>query len=222
MTDYLLCDKLPFPNNIRNRITSQLDGFRLFYLTQDTMSRYITEERLFSCLPWFCHALCGLTISIAFGENFSTTNSHCWEKNPMSSTIYLLLQFTTLFVGLGMHTAVFIKQRQLEKKQSGVEWAVSHRIGGGVVIEKVTPQTSSNRKLWKHQRNVVSPMGSLLSFLAYNIYGPYVSISRQPILILSCHGIYFFCLNFIETIFSPTLRNSLIPWRTQKYIAVTV
>ena len=191
--------------------------FRLFYLIQDQASRYITEDRLFSCLPWFCHALCGLTISIAFGENFSTTNSSCFQEGHFQYNIYLLLQFTSLFVGLGMQMAVFIKHRQLEKKQSVVEWTVRRRAGGDIVIEKV-----KNRILWKHQRNVVSPMGSFLSFLAYNIYGVFVSGSGLPILVLSCHGIYFFCLNFIETIFSPTLRNSLIPWRTKKYTTVDV
>ena len=185
--------------------------FRLFYLSQNTVSRYIREERFFSSLTWLCHVLCGLIISILIGDDFlsffESDNVMIQEKcvrmplalkESVSYTLYLALEIIICVVGLGIQVAIFIKQRQLE----------------------ISEDPSTSRILWKHRRNVVSSMGSLLSFLAFNIYG-FLTIIPGPAIInefifFSCHCVYFFWLNFIETLCSPTLRSSIVDtvlWR---------
>ena len=114
------------------------------------------------------------------------------SEESVSFTICLALEILIFAVGLGIQVAIFVKQKQLEFSED--------------------PFTS--RILWKHRRNVVSSIGSALSFLAYNTYGILTVIPASPVItefiLFSCHCVYFFWLNFIETMCSPTLRNSLV------------
>ena len=95
---------------------------------------------------------------------------------------------------------------------------------------------SSNCTLWRFRRNVVSPLGSFLSFIAsfvYNLPGFYIFLTATPVgpsvigelHSFSFHCFYFFCLNFIESLCSPTLRGTLVnllPWFRHEYQAVVV
>ena len=112
--------------------------------------------------------------------------------------LYVTGHVVVILVGLGINLAIFIKQKQLKKKNP------------------------SDYKLWKFKRNVISPLGGVLSFLAsliYNLVGSHLyfyeasgeSQISGELLLFSVHCVYFFGLNFIEFICSPTLRN-VFPW----------
>ena len=91
----------------------------------------------------------------------------------------------------------------------------------GVTISRRSPDQPSCHKLWKHNRTVVSPKASLLSFLLSmhivllngfflsNLGPSGPTIYGQLINFLS-FCILFFLYSFIEAIFSPTLRSSLL------------
>ena len=156
-------------------------------------------------------------------------------EQPVISNLYVIVMITVVFVGLGLHFAIFLKQRQLERQQSVPGYSVIYN-KSDVNITSKTKQPS-NRILWRFRRNVVSPLGSFLSFLASavnNLLTTYIvfSITQSGPSVLgelhlfSVHGVYFFCLNLIESICSPTLRNSLINvmlWSRDEYrVAVIV
>ena len=115
--------------------------------------------------------------------------------------VYLTVHTLLFCVGLGINIAIFFKQRQ------------------------------SNCSLWRFRRNVISPLGSFSSFLVsyiYNlpVYYIFLSITLSGPSVLgelhlfSSHCVYFFWLNFVETICSPTLRASIInvlSWSRHEY-----
>ena len=137
-------------------------------------------------------------------------------------------------VGLGLHFAIFLKQRQLERRQSDPDYSVTYN-GGDVKITWKTKQPF-NRILWRARRNVISPLGSFSSFLVSAIYNLihayillYITQSGPSVLgelhLFLIHSVYFFCLSLIESICSPTLRNSLInimPWSRDEHRVVAV
>ena len=148
-----------------------------------------------------------------FLENDNSKIHHKCVRMPLISDgsisfrLYIALALTIFVFGLGIQLAIFIKQRQLEKCQTW--WA--------------------GRILWKHQRNVVSPLGSLLSFLGYNTYVIIATVPFPPIVkelhMFSVQVVLFSCLNFIETLFSPALRETLLDtilWRRSAYTACIV
>ena len=214
------------------------------------METYIKEESFFECLTWLCHTLCGLILSIIVGDNFlfneydsSIIHMSCakmpkWilveESILVYYNLYMVGHTVVTFVGFGIQIAIFRKQKQLERQQSVVLCSVSYNTIDVKIIRKINQ--SSNRKLWRFRRNVISPLGSFLSFQAGVVYNLLVSLlyfkispSDPPIiaelLIFSVHDVYFFCLNLIESLCSPPLRNSLIdviPWLRHKYQDVIV
>ena len=216
-----------------------LKHFRLFYLCQDTMLTYITEETFFNSLTWLCHALCGIFTSAFVGYDFifdeyewSIINSYCTkmpkiillvvESDVFFYNLGIIFHISVICLGVGIQIAIFMKQKQLEKQQSVAQWAVSYSMSGVKMINR--SNQISNRQLWKHKRNVVSPMGSFLSFLSCEFYMLLIvfnTVSKGPpiitqIILFSVHVMYFFCFNLIKTICSPTLHGSLInviPWR---------
>ena len=159
-------------------------------------------------------------------------------EQPVISNLYVIVMITVVFVGLGLHFAIFLKQRQLERRQRDPDYSVTFN-EGDVKITRNTRQPS-NRILWRSRRNVISPLGSFSSFLAsavYNLLMTYIvlSITRSgpsvfgELHFFSVHSVYFFSLNLIESICSPTLRNSLIdimscrPWSRDEYrVAVII
>ena len=222
--------------------------FRLFYLYHDTMETYVNEENFFNCLTGVCHTLCGLCISVLVGDNFfineydsSIIDRSCAkipkiilvEQSHHVYNLYTTMHVAAAFVGLCINIAIFLKQRQLESKQSVADFVATYNTSDVQIIRQTK---QPNRILWRFRRNVISPLGSFSSFLAcvvYNLLGAYIFFSRTPsgpsilaeLLLFSVHGVYFFCVNFIESIFSPTLCNSLInviPWLRHEYHTVVV
>lgn len=139
-----------------------------------------------------------------------------------------------LFGGFCMHFVIFFKQRQLERQQSVVDYAITYNKSDVKIVRK--RKQSSYSSLWRFRRNVVSPLGSFSSFLAttvYNILFLYILFSTTPsgpsalaeLHLFLVHVLYFFCLNLVETIFSPTIHSSLIdvfPWSRHEYVPVIV
>ena len=226
-------------------ITSML-CFRLFYLHHEKIETYLKEESVFKCLTWFIHTICGLTISVIVGDNLfnaydsSIIHLSCgtmpkWFLVGKSFTIYnelviklCVIYVTIVFVDLIIQFAIFITQKRLKIMQCFPK-CFAPCFGNDYHILKVH---GYNRKLWRFGRNVVSPIGSFLSFLAgvsYNLLLTYAYISGHPqvgeLLIFSVHYIHFFCFNLIETLSSPTLRNSLITkilWFRNEHYVVNV
>ena len=196
---------------------------------------FIKEESLFNFMTWLCLALSGLMISILFGENYFSVEqdstviiSNCCKVPKQLFMgdlawfmhLYIRAHLTLHFVGLVIQAAMFFKQRQLEKEQSAGQWVI-HYDNGEIRIERKNLRTC-NRKLSKHKRNVISPLGSFLSSLISAVYRFILAISiffnqgpaGLPIIsqffFFSLHSLYFFGLNFIETVCSPTLRGSIL------------
>ena len=215
------------------------------------METYIQEENVFKYLTWVCHTLCGLCISMLVGDNylFNEYNSSIIHRSctkfpklilvDLSVTIafknvYLTMHTLVIIVGLGINIAIFFKQRQLESQQSVAEFSVSYNTSDVKIIRK--SNQPSNCSLWRFRRNVISPLGSFSSFLVSVVYSLpvyYIILSITPsgpsvlgeLYLSSIHCVYFFWLNIVETICSPTLRSSIInvlPWSRNEYNVVIV
>ena len=224
--------------------------FRLFYLYQDIMVKYIEEERLFHILTWLHPIISGIIVSVLLGANLYKSNenhtsmlmySSC-SKIPISWEEFSGMVYTKMFalshivvvpIGFLVQIAIFVRQRQLEKqKADGIMVIIYER--DGVTISRRAPDEPSCHKLWRHDRTVVTARASFSSFLlrlveiilnAYFFFN--VSPSGPPVLgqflITSTISIRFFLYNFIETICSPTLSNSLIdkiPFWRREYCVV--
>ena len=151
----------------------------------------------------------------------------------VSYKVYVSICLPIYALGLGFQIAVFAKQRRLEKELT--MWKIYYNPRSGAHIKLVRKsEHPSYRKLWRHQRNVVSPLGSFLSLLMAVIYGLLASAiykhigpsSGLPVvgkfLFFCVPSLQFFCLNIIKTLCSPTLLNSLIdvipiPWQRRQY-----
>ena len=107
-------------------------------------------------------------------------------------------------------------KRKLEEQKSQGIMVVNYRDIEGVTISKRGPHVESSHKLWKHNRTVVTPVASFMSFLLNCLFKCSIAFfffnydyTLQFVeFMATCH--LFFCCNLIETICSPTLRNSLI------------
>ena len=106
----------------------------------------------------------------------------------------------------------------------------------GVTISRRPPDKQSDRKLWKHERTGVTPKASLLtfclsvitlssqSFFFFNM-GPSGPLICGQFIFVLLFCMLFFLFSFIETIFSPTLWNTLFhvfPCNKQKYHVVNI
>ena len=143
---------------------------------------------------------------------------------------YMIGNVALIVVGLGLHFAIFFKQRELERQQSVPDYSVTYNTSDVKIIRR-RKQPSSNCTLWRFRRNVISPVGSFSSFLASAVYillMNYIVLSITPsgpsvlgeLHVFSVHSVNFFCLNLIESTCSPTLRNSLInviSWSRDEY-----
>ena len=157
------------------------------------------------------------------------------QSHPAYYHLYVTGNVTLIVVGLGLQFAIFLKQRQLERQQSVQDYYITYNANDVKIIRKT--KKPSNCTLWRFRRNVISPVGSFLSFLASAVYillMNYIVLSITPsgpsvlgeLHVFSVHSVNFFCLNLIESTCSPTLRNSLInvmPWSRDEYrVAVIV
>ena len=214
------------------------------------METYIQEETFFKYLTWVCHTLCGLCISMLVGDNFlfneydsSIIQRSCaklpkWilmdpSTNLAFKNIHMIVNVVLIFICLAIKIVIFLKQRQLKSQQSAADFFVTYNTNDVKIVKQ---RKQPNCILWRLRRNVISPIGSFSSFLAsvvYNISVCYIFLHITPsgpsvigeLLLFSVHAVYFFCLNLIESIFSPTLRNSIInvlPWSRHEYNSVVV
>ena len=195
---------------------------------------FIKEETLFNSLTWMCLSLSGLGLSATAGGNYFSPEQDNLDKTVIIRSCckmpkYVLLEdaawaihlaiivlLTLHFVGFVIHAAIFLKQAQLEEEQSAGQW-VTHYENGEIRFER-NDLSTINRKLWKHERNVISALGSFLSFLVsavYRIICNFLFLNKglpimSQLLFFSVHSLYFFGLNLIETVCSPTLRGSIL------------
>ena len=200
---------------------------RLFYLFQDTVTKYFHEETLFSCLAKLVPVLTVFILAALLGENMSlnapvmysccTKASINWEEiSNIYKKVSLLLLIMSV-IGLGIHITILKKLKEVESQPSNHSWVISFNAQNGVNIAMTCP-----RKVFRHRRNLVSPEGSCASFIVSQIWillGVYYwsfSISSLSPPIFHDYLVYmapsrdFFLLNLIETVCSPALRNSLL------------
>ena len=161
----------------------------------------------------------------------------CWEEftGLVSNNIFALSHVAIVSIGFGIQITIFVKQRQLAKQQADGSMVVRYNKKDGASISRGNPQSPCH-KLWRHNRTVLTPHASLSSFIIsltlillkvyffYNM-GPSGPSVVGEFLIFYSASVCFFPYNFIETICSPTLRNSLmdrIPWWRREYHVVIV
>ena len=194
------------------------------------------EENFFSSIFWIHPAIACLIVSILLGENFLSQKTPCdsfctWDK--FEGVIFFLGLKNVLcnLITLVTHILMFQRKRKLEKQRTlGIMVVIYNE--DGVTISKRGPDVQSSHKLWKHNRTVVTPMASLMSFLfnclfkcsiAFFFFNNDYTLQFVEFVAL-CH--LFFLCNLIETVCSPTLRYSLtqkLPWlRRRPYSIVNV
>ena len=202
---------------------------------------FVQEETYFSFLAKITPSVAIIISSAAIGHYFTphmpylshayisscTKTPILWKDDWISMPNAIPISsfnFIMCFIGLGLQSAIFIKLKQVELQanqrynETGV---VSFGTETGVIItiSRLHSQPSS-RTIFRHRRNLISPIGGCASFIFREIwflfitfYRFHTSSSGPPIgfdiLIFVSPSVDFFLLNLIETVFSPTLRNSL-------------
>ena len=214
-----------------------MNYFRLFYLCQNTWLRNITEEKFFKCLTWCYTSLSGIIVSVFLGENFfnlnETQTSFIWysscSKVPIMwqnftgsifNNVFAISHIVVLSIGAFSQIALLKRQRELEEQKANGIMAVIYK-NDGVTITRRALDYQSCKILQRHNRSVVTPWASLTSFLVNLLiiillgkFFFYMGPSGPPLLeqffVFSTLCIHFFLFSFVETICSPSLRNSLI------------
>ena len=210
---------------------------RLFYICQDTWFKNIKEESFFNCLTWLHPALSGIIVSVLLGGNFLNSNephtsfilySSCsklpmiWQEltGSIFNNVFALSHIVVILFGFGTHIALFLSQRQLKKQVADGKMIITYNMDG-VTISRSSQDIPSCHKLFRHNRTVVAPKASFLSFLLnflivmllgnfFFFMGPSGPTIWQQFLVYTTHSIHFFLFNFIEAIYSPKLLNSLM------------
>ena len=170
------------------------------------------------------------------GENFLESNqshtsfgwySSCskipilWEGliGSIASNTFVMSLMVINPIAIGIQISLFMKKRQLQKQRADGIMVITYNRDGVSISSRARDQTSCH-KLWRYNRTVVSPQASLCSFLIsacfvlvqgtlyFGIGNSGPSLFSQFITFTTFPQQFFLC-TFIETIFSPTLRNSL-------------
>ena len=144
--------------------------------------------------------------------------------------LFFLSNCLSIFITVVTHILLFNRLRHLEKKRAeGIMVITYHR--DGVTISRNSPDLLTNKKLWKHNRTVVSPKASLMSFilsipfriaLGFLFSNNYITVHLVQTMSL-CH--HFFFYNLVESLFSPALRTSLsqmLPWYQKAHHVLNV
>ena len=199
------------------------------------MTKYVHEETFFRFLAKLVPSLSIIIVAAKMGENFSLNvppmYSCCtkapirWRKiaNMVSLPILSVINFIMCFIGLGMQITIFVKLKQVESRPPNDPWpwAISYDTRSGDV-ETIAKSHSlkSHCKVSRHSRNLVSPIGSCVSFivcLIWMLVTSYYIFNISPsgpgivhdFLLFMAPSKDFFLVNFIGTICSPTLTKSL-------------
>ena len=215
------------------------------------MHRGIKEESFFMFITWFHPVICGTFIAMLLGEDFFSSNelhtslihySSCskiplYPGNSRGSTYYMVFicsHVACLFVTFISQNLCFLCRRKLEKERDeGIMVVIYNK--DGVTISRRGPNYKTSRKLQIYLRTVVSPKASFISFISglsvYLLWGFFFftidsSFWFDMLLFIHFSQLFFFH-TLIETIFSPTLLNSLIDFfpcfrRTYKCRVVNV
>ena len=226
------------------------------------MPAYIKEESFFMCLTWLYPVLSGIIVSVLLCEHHSLflnyNESHTsliwysscskipilWEEfeETLFNTVIGLSHMAVVSITIFIQIAIFIRQRQLEKqKADGIFLIIYKR--DGVTISRRSSDQPSCHKLSRHNRSVVTPRASFMSFIIIFSYYLLISLIGVPwrwnLLKMGASGpsilgeglvfllpsVMFFLYLFIETICSPTLRNSLsdvFPCQRSAYHVVNI
>ena len=213
-----------------------LDLFRLFYLCEDTMLTHIKEESFFNCLTYLHPALSGIIVSLLLGENFlASEKSHTsllyyssclkkpilWKEFHWSLyyNVFDLSDIVIVSITFCIQIALYLRQKNLENQRAEGIMVITYN-RDDITISNRRPHQPSCHKLWRHNRTVVTPQASFFShLLTFNLVllssnflhdmGPSVLRVAGQLTISTLFCTLFFLYNFIETMFSPTLRNSL-------------
>ena len=198
------------------------------------MCRYIKEESFFKFISWFHPLTSGIFIAMLLGEDFLNSEdlntshilySSCskiplFPGNFRGSIVYIVFimsHIICLFVTLISQILCFFCQRKLEKERDeGIMVVIYNE--DGVTISRRGPNLETSRKLQNFFRSVVIPKASFISFISglsiYFLWGFFFftidSSFWFDILLFIHFSQLFFFHTLIETIFSPTLLNSLI------------
>ena len=214
------------------------------------MITFISEESFFICLTWFHPALSGIIVSMLLGEKFLDSNtlgtslfwySSCskmkmlWEEFNTSIPYNMISISSIAIVAITIiaHILILVRHRQLRKKKAEGIMVIIYNLDG-VVISRRNEDSTSCRKLWRHDRTAVTPQASLFSFIyqsiAFLLQGMLYLITGSSglppwgqFLTFTIFSQVFFMSNLIETVFSPILRNSLIDFFfSKRYACPTV
>ena len=199
------------------------------------MLTHIKEETFFIYLAWIHPAFSVIIISTLLGENFlkssKNLSSHIFysscSKAPLlwedilESNAYRLFALTQLIIVLltfCSQITIFMRQKQLETQRADTKLVVIFT-NETAAISRADQYQPPCCRLWRHNRTVVTPLASLLSHLFRLVMlllaiGSHIGPSSlrvvEQIIISTTFCSLFFLYNLIETIFSPTLRKSLI------------
>ena len=202
------------------------------------MVKFLSEESVFICLTWFHPTLSGIIVSMLLGENFllesnkSSTSlflySSCskvkfHKEQFMQSMAYSMFSVSSVAIVIAtvlIHISLFIKHRKLKGQRADGNNVVTYNDKDGTLISKTNEDQSLFQKLWRHERSVVTPQASQLSFIirllgipsAAVLFYMYHSSGLPPWAQLYLYTIFVQCFlwfNLIEAFFSPNLRNSL-------------
>ena len=142
-----------------------------------------------------------------------------WEEEAWSYSMQPVAFIPTMFITLCCNLLVFVRRRQLEKVRARGINVVNYSLES-VTISRQREDDPSSHALKNFNRTVVTPKASFFAFLVcvfyYLILVPlYFDTSSGPpalgqfLLLLSFPNM-FFLNTLVETIFSPSLRNSVI------------
>ena len=165
-------------------------------------------------------------LAVIMGDVFSLKNTYSccskapnWEEMPKIMPVPVIMPVIMGLIGLGMQIAILLKLKKVESQPTNAPWDISYDTRDGVIIARL-PSLTSHCKTWRHSRNLVSPIGSCVSFIVCQIWmlvTSYYIFNISPsgpgivhdFLLFMAPSRDFFLVNFIGTICSPTLTKSL-------------
>ena len=196
---------------------------RLYYLSHGPMKTLVTEESVIRFLFWFSPVLSGILTTLHIIEGYFRFPdnpmiffySFCKKTSFPSDMINEIIVFKiyvtifmipSLIAEMCSHITILVKQTRIENK------ATVYMVKNGRRISRQ-----------RHHRNVVSAVGHFLSFVL-NLFETFLHINAlffffdmETVTIIRNLNFFFLpSIKFaiyplVETLFSETLRDSLLP-----------
>ena len=165
-----------------------------------------------------------------------------WEEfdGSIFNAVTGLTHLIVVFVTIGIQIATYRRQKHLENQGADGIMVVTYNRDGITISNRKPDQPSSHTLSRHYNRTVVTPRASLLSFLVIFPYyllillsGHMPNVDKGPsgppvfgqFIIFLSPSIIFFLYPLVETIFSPTLRDTLTDFflcRRRAYYVVDV